>query len=71
MFTAKDIHVAPVSAKVGRAAVLKWHYSGKYNNNTQLWLGAFLNGVLVGVMGFGCSMDKHKIQGLVAGTGME
>ena len=46
----------------------KYHYSGKVVNNSQLHLGAFLGGRLEGVMSFGPSMDKRKIQGLVRDT---
>lgn len=38
-------------------------------NNSQLHIGAFLNGKLEGAMSFGPSLDKRKIQGLVSGTG--
>lgn len=44
------------------------HYSGKITQNSQLHLGVFLDGKLEGAMQFGPSLDKRKIQGLVAGT---
>ena len=37
-------------------------------HNSSLHFGAFLNGRLHGVMSFGPSLDKRKIQGLVKGT---
>lgn len=44
------------------------HYSGKVVNNSQVHIGVFYNGKLEGAMQFGPSLDKRKIQGLVAGT---
>lgn len=69
MPSAKDIHVAPISAKDAAALVKRVHYSGKVVQNSQLHLGVFLNGRLEGVMQFGPSLDKRKVQGLVEGTG--
>lgn len=69
MATAKDIHVAPISAKDAAALVKRVHYSGKVVQNSQLHLGVFLDGRLEGAMQFGPSLDKRKIQGLVKETG--
>lgn len=69
MASAKDIHVAPISARDAAALVKRLHYSGKVVNNSQLHLGVFLDGRLEGVMQFGPSLDKRKIQGLVRDTG--
>lgn len=69
MTSAKDIHVAPISAKDAAALVKRVHYSGKVVQNSQLHLGVFLNGRLEGAMQFGPSLDKRKVQGLVEGTG--
>lgn len=69
MPTAKDIRVAPISAKDANALVQRVHYSGKVVPNSQLHLGVFLGDRLEGVMQFGPSMDKRKVQGLVEGTG--
>ena len=68
MATAKDIRIAPVSSKDANALVDRLHYSHTHVNNSQLHLGAFLNGRLEGVMSFGPSMDKSKTIGLVRGT---
>jgi hypothetical protein len=65
---AKRIRVAPIDRKAADAAVKRWHYSGKVVNNSQLHLGAFLDGQLLGAMQFGPSFDKSKLQGLVEGT---
>jgi hypothetical protein len=67
-YTAKDIKVAPIKAADANALVKRVHYSGKVVNNSQLHLGVFLGGRLEGVMQFGPSLDKRKIQGLVDGT---
>jgi hypothetical protein len=69
MVSAKDILVAPISAKDANRIVQRVHYSGKVVPNSQLHLGVFLNGRLEGAMQFGPSMDKRKVQGLVAETG--
>jgi len=69
MATAKDIHVAPISAKDAAALVRRVHYSGKVVPNSQLHFGVFLDGRLEGAMQFGPSMAKRKVQGLVKGTG--
>ena len=66
--SAKDLRVAPIRAADAVAAVKRLHYSGKVVNNSQLHLGVFLDGRLEGVMSFGPSLDKRKIQGLVRET---
>jgi len=68
MTTAKDIHVAPISSKDANSVVKRIHYSGKVVQNSQLHLGVFLGGLLEGVMQFGPSLDKRKVQGLISGT---
>lgn len=68
MGDAKLIRVEPIDRKAADAAVKRWHYSGKVVNNSQLHLGAFLGGELLGAMQFGPSLDKSKLQGLVEGT---
>lgn len=68
MASAKDIDVAPISAKDAGALVKRVHYSGKVVQNSQLHLGVFLDGRLEGAMQFGPSLDKRKVQGLVEGT---
>lgn len=69
MATAKDLHVAPISARDAAALIRRVHYSGKVVNNSQLHLGVFLQGRLEGAMSFGPSMDKRRTQRLVTGTG--
>lgn len=66
---AKQIIVKPISATDANRIVKALHYSGKVVNNSQLHLGVFLDGRCGGVMQFGPSLDKKKIQPLVAGTG--
>jgi hypothetical protein len=67
-YTAKDIRVAPISAKDAATLVRRVHYSGKVTQNSQLHLGVFLGEKLEGAMQFGPSMDKRKTQALVSGT---
>lgn len=69
MGRAKDIVLKVIPSNVAVPFVRKHHYSGSVVTNSQLHFGAFLDGRLHGVMSFGPSMDKRKIQGLVAGTG--
>lgn len=66
--SAKDIRIAPISAKDATVLVKRVHYSHTYVRNSQLHFGAFLNGRLEGVMSFGPSMDKSKTIGLVKDT---
>jgi len=68
MATAKDLIVKPIASADAIAFVKAHHYSGKVAQNSQLHLGVFLDGRLHGVMQFGPSLDKRKIQGLVSGT---
>ena len=68
MGNAKDILIQPISAKDANALVKRFHYSGKVVNNSQLHFGIFYQGRCEGAMQFGPSLDKRKIQGLVAGT---
>ena len=69
MATAKDIVLKPIDAHTAREFIKRVHYSGKVAQNSQIHIGAFLNDKLEGVMQFGPSLDKRKIQGLVRGTG--
>lgn len=46
----------------------RWHYSGKTAPNSQIHLGVFMGGSLLGAMQFGPSLDKSKVIGLVQGT---
>jgi hypothetical protein len=69
MASVKDLVVAPVSSADANALVRRIHYSGKVAPNSQLHLGAFWEDRLEGVMQFGPSLDKKKVQPLVAGTG--
>lgn len=64
----KKILVQPIKCDVARDFVREHHYSGSVCCNSQLHLGAFLDGRLGGVMQFGPSLDKRKIQALVADT---
>lgn len=68
MASAKDVEVRVIPAKVANPFVKAHHYSGKVVTNSQLHLGAFLNGRLHGVMSFGPPMDKSKVLHLVRDT---
>ena len=65
MGRAKDIIVKVIPAKVANDFVRRYHYSGKVVNNSSLHFGAFLNGVLHGVMSYGSPLDKRKVLPLV------
>lgn len=65
----KDIVVKVIPANIAVPFVKAHHYSHKVVQNSCLHFGAFLGGVLHGVMSYGPSMDKRKTIGLVAGTG--
>lgn len=66
--SAKEIEVKPIDGRAARTFVRHWHYSGTVMQQSQLHLGVFLDGRLHGVMQFGPSIDKRKIQGIVKGT---
>jgi len=65
---AKDILLRPISRADADALIKRVHYSGKVVNNSQIHIGVFYQGKLEGAMQFGPSLDKRKIQPLVAGT---
>lgn len=69
MAGAKNVICKVIPSSVAIPFVKAHHYSGKVVANSQLHIGAFLDGKLHGVMSFGPSMDKSKIQGLVRDTG--
>lgn len=69
MSVVRDIQVRTIQSSLANAFVRKNHYSGKVAPNSQLHFGAFLDGSLHGVMSFGASLDKAKIQVLVKNTG--
>ena len=69
MASAKDIHVAPISAEAATRLVKRFHYSGKVVQNSQLHLGVYLEGRCLGAMSFGPPMAKHNVIGLVRGSG--
>ncbi len=68
-YSAKEIVVKPIGAADANRAIDRLHYSHAHVRNSQLHLGVFLAGRLEGVMQFGPSLDKRKIQPLVSGTG--
>jgi len=68
MVTAKDIVIKQIDSHTANEFVKRVHYSGKVAQNSQLHLGAFIGDSLHGVMQFGPSLDKRKIQGLVKDT---
>jgi hypothetical protein len=68
MASAKDIRVAPIKAADAKELILKYHYSGRVVNTSQLHLGVFLDGKAEGVMSFGKSMKQREMIPLVEGT---
>lgn len=68
MGRAKELVLMVIPSKIAIPFIKKHHYSGKVVNNSQLHFGAFLDGVLHGVMSYGPSLDKSKMIGLVEGT---
>lgn len=68
MASAKDIKLRPISGRLARQIVKKYHYSGKTVNNSNLHIGVYLNGKIEGAIQLGPPLDKRKIIGLVEGT---
>jgi len=65
MSRVKDIRVKVIDSKTGNGFVKQQHYSGKVVQNSSLHFGAFLDGILHGVMSFGSPLDKRKVLPLV------
>lgn len=68
MGSAKELVVKVIPATAANEFVRKHHYSGRVVQNSVLHFGAFLNGILHGVMQFGNPIDKRKVIGFVEGT---
>ena len=68
MGEAKRIRVEPITGRDARRLVAAFHYSGGSCSNSQVHLGAFLNGRLCGTMQFGPPIDRRKVLNLVEGT---
>ena len=68
MSRVKDIRLKVIPSKIANGFIKKHHYSRKVFNNSRVHFGAFLDGILHGVMSFGDSIDKRKVLGLVNGT---
>ncbi len=68
MSRVKDIRVKVIPSKIANAFVRKHHYSGKVVPNSKLHFGAFLDGVLHGVLSYGSSMVKRNVIHYVEGT---
>lgn len=69
MTSAKELLLRPVSWGEADEFIRRVHYSGKVPPGVQLSIGVFLHGRMEGALQFGPSLDKRKLQGLVAGTG--
>lgn len=69
MGRAKEIEVRVIPSQIANPFIRRHHYSHKVVNKSNLHFGAFLDGKLHGVMSYGTSLDKAKMQGLVEGTG--
>lgn len=65
MGRAKEIIVKVIPSKVANEFVKKYHYSGKFVNNSVLHFGAFLDNALHGVMSYGNPIDKRNVLPLV------
>lgn len=65
MGKAKEIIIKVIPSNAANDFVKKYHYSGKVVNNSILHFGAFLDGVLHGVLSFGSPLDKRKVLPLV------
>jgi len=66
--SAKRIELRPIDGATARDLVRRLHYSGTVVRNSQLHIGAFLNGRLCGVMQYGPPMDRRKMLAAVPGT---
>lgn len=69
MGRAKEIIIKVIPKKIADDFVRKHHYSGKVCAGSQVHFGSFLDNALHGVLQYGASIDKRKIQTLVENTG--
>lgn len=65
----KEIEIKVIPASIANPFVIAHHYSGKVCHGSMLHFGCFLDGDLHGVLSYGASIDKRKMQTLVEGTG--
>lgn len=63
--SAKEVVVKIIPSNIANAFVKAHHYSGKVVSNSQLHFGCFLDGMLHGVMSYGCPLDRSKVMHLV------
>lgn len=61
----KDIKVKVIPSNIANPFIKKYHYSGKYVQNSKLHFGCYLDNILHGVMSYGSPMDKGKVMSLV------
>jgi hypothetical protein len=64
----KRLLVAPIDRAEAVAIVCRHHYSRSFCRNSQLHLGVFLDGRLVGAMQFGPPLDRRRVLSIVPGT---
>jgi len=69
--TAKDIILRPISRQESNECVEQWHYSGKPYPKSQVHIGVYLDGRLLGSLTYGQPLDKRKVLPLVDGTEWE
>ena len=69
MGRAKEIIIKVIPKRIADDFVKKHHYSGKAYEGSQVHFGCFLDNALHGVLQYGASIDKRKIQKIVEGTG--
>ena len=64
-FGPKDIHVAPIPARIAKQMCNRHHYLGSYPASSHFNLGAFARGMLLGVCVIGCGPAglKHLFEG--------
>lgn len=68
MGRAKEIKISVIEPTVANNFIRATHYSHKVVPNSQLHFGAYLDGVLHGVMQFGPGINKKATINLVSGT---
>lgn len=68
MGSAKSIELSPIPGSVANDLVRRLHYSGTVVRNSQLHVGCFLDGRLLGAMQYGPPLDRRRMLALVPGT---
>lgn len=64
----KSMQLKFIESRGANAFMRRFHHSGKVVNNSNVHFGVFDAGKLIGVLSYGCPMDKNRAIRVVQGT---